>query len=99
LNLDLNLVAYFIAGVATAVAYLGLLWGSVSLVVSARQYLPLLLGTVLRFGLLFLMGFAAIVLGATAPQLVAAVAGFLVSRILILRFMQMPLHGRDHGAR
>ena len=81
------LVAYLIAGATLGGAWLGLLWMSARAIAAPR---PVARFAVLAIGRALLVGGAlamALGGGATAPQLLAALAGFTLMRIAATRIM------------
>lgn len=73
------------AGAVAALAYLLMLWVSVSAAIRRRSATPLVFGTAARLGLLVLLGAAVWWLRPDPAALLAGALGFVVTRTLFIR--------------
>jgi hypothetical protein len=84
MEIGMALALGLFAGIATAAGYLGLLWLSVALAARTGRLWPLGAGFALRLGLIALAGRAMLALGADTGALLAALAGFALTRLAIV---------------
>ena len=85
------------AGIATATGYLGLLWLSVAMAARTGQLWPVAAGFALRLGLIALTGWAMLAHGAGAGVMLAALAGFALTRLAVVGRVRRATGTREAG--